>query len=56
MNLSDFANISTIMTFIIGAISGFSVCKVMDKSKNSPNMRNIKAGGDVIGRDKISRP
>jgi len=57
MDLSDFGSIASIVSLIIGLVVGlvvgFGGCKYSNNSNtNQSSFKNIRAGGDVTGRDK----
>jgi hypothetical protein len=56
MDLSDFGSIASIISLFVGVILGFSSCKFSSKSNNNKSSQHgITAGGDVTGRDKITK-
>ena len=46
-----------ILSFLTGMLAGWSLKFVIDKSSrnNKVEQKNINAGGDVVGRDKINK-
>ena len=45
--------ITYILTFIVGTGTGFALNNYISKSNiNKTSQKHIKAGGDVVGRDK----
>ncbi len=52
-SFSDFGSLASIISLAIGLIGGFFSCKSFNKSNiQNSSLKNITAGGDVIGRDK----
>ncbi len=44
-------DVYTVLAFIVGIISGWSLKLIYDRSSNKVTQKNNTAGGDIAGRD-----
>ena len=52
MTFSDFGNLASIISLIIGVMGTITYCKLTDKSSNKVTVKDADIGGDFTGRDK----